>query len=115
MDIEEDNSHDFVIYYASQTGTAEDFASVLASEAEENGLIGRVVDLAEVTESSFVKEKKCVFVMATHYEGEPPDNAEQFWKWFEGTEHPENWLRDHSFTVFALGDTNHEHFAKIGK
>ena len=112
MDIEKD--HNFVIYFASQTGTAEDFASVLSSEASENGLVGKVIDLSEVTESTFLSEKKCVFVMATHYEGEPPDNAAQFWSWFEGSEHPELWLKEHKFTVFALGDTAHEHFAKIG-
>lgn len=80
-------------------------------------MIGKVIDLSEVTAKSFQLEKNAVFLMATHYQGDPPDNAADFWSWFsKKSNHKEGWLSDMKFTVFALGNTNYEMtFAKIGQ
>ncbi len=55
--------------------------------------------------------------MATHYEGDPPDNAKNFWSWFSNeSQWGKEYLEDHKFTCFALGNTDYEDtFAKIGK
>lgn len=113
----EEENHDFVIYFASQTGTAENFAAIIKKETMGMGLSSKIVDLAIVTEESFIKEKNAVFLMATHYEGDPPDNAEKFWGWFSNeSKWTSSWLEDLKFTVFALGDTTYEEtFAKIGQ
>lgn len=108
---------DFVIYFASQTGTAENFAAILKKEAAEHNLFAKILDLANVSKEDFVSNKNCVFIMATHYEGDPPDNAATFWAWFSDEK---NWgpeyLSEHRFTCFALGDTNYEKtFARIGQ
>ena len=108
---------DFVIYFASQTGTAENFAAILKREASEHNLRAKVVDLANLTKEDFLLNTNCVFLMATHYEGDPPDNAAKFWTWFsdEASWGPE-YLSSHKFTCFALGDTNYEKtFARIGQ
>lgn len=108
---------DFVIYFASQTGTAESFATILKSEAKSHGLSARVIDLADINLESFLENTKAVFLMATHYEGEPPDNAEEFWKWFSNEKKwGDEYLIDHKFTVFAHGDMTYEEtFAAIGQ
>lgn len=113
----QDQKEDFVIYFASQTGTAENFATIMKSEASDKGLEARIVDLADITLKPFLETKNCVFLMATHYEGDPPDNAAGFWKWFsdEG-KWGSDMLNEHKFTVFALGDTSYEDtFARIGQ
>jgi sulfite reductase alpha subunit-like flavoprotein len=54
--------------------------------------------------------------MATHYEGNAPDNAEMFWQWFsKEDEITSDWLKGYKYTVFALGDASYANFAKIGK
>lgn len=108
---------DFVIYFASQTGTAERFATILKSEALTHGLEAKIVDLADINLESFMENKKAVFLMATHYEGNPPDNAAEFWKWFTNeNEWAEDSLSEHKFTVFSLGDTTYaETFGLVGK
>jgi len=98
--MESSKNHHFVIYFASQTGT-----------------IAKVIDLADLTKEQFLNNENAVFLMATHYEGDPPDNAVSFWKWFadEPKWGPE-YLKGFKFTCFALGDTTYEEtFAKIGQ
>lgn len=109
------DSFDFTIYFASQTGTAEGFAKVFSNEAQKRGLKSEVVDLSETSDILFKKKKNKVMIMATHYEGNAPDNAEEFWSWFsQESEIPKDWLKGHQFTVFALGDQSYVNFAKIG-
>lgn len=69
---------DFVIYFASQTGTAENFAAILKREAADHNLSAQIINLANITKEEFILNKNCVFIMATHYEGDPPDNAAKF-------------------------------------
>lgn len=115
--ISKKENFDFVIYFASQTGTAENFATILKSEAKSQRLKAKIIDLAEITLEDFLNNKNCVFLMATHYEGDPPDNAEKFWKWFsDESKWGDDNLDEHKFTVFALGDTTYEEtFARIGQ
>lgn len=105
------------IYWASQTGTAEGFAATLLQEASQKGLEAEVIDLATVlTPEDFTKYKYKIMVMATHYEGNSPDNSEKFWAWFsDETKHSSDWLKGFKFTVFALGDKSYANFAKVGR
>src|SRR5438128_2242071 len=99
------------IYYGSQTGTAESFANELQAEAKKRGLEATVVDLAEVTELSFLQYRYIIMCMATHYEGNATDNAEMFWQWFSREDEISgDYLAGYKFTVFALGDASYENF-----
>ena len=57
-----------------------------------------------------------ILLMATHGEGEPTDNAVEFYKWANDKERDEErpfgGLR---YAVFALGNTQYEHFCYMGK
>lgn len=66
------------IYYGTQTGTSESFARIIEREGITNGFDVRVVDLEEVTALSMLRNNRCIFLVATYGEGEPPDNATQF-------------------------------------
>lgn len=115
MEVSQD--HHFVIYYASQTGTAENFATILKKEAQSHHLIARIINLADLTQAQFLEYKNSIFIMATHYEGDPPDNAVEFWSWFSNeSKWGSEYLHGHKFTCFALGDTNYlDTFARIGQ
>ena len=105
------------IYWASQTGTAEGFAVTLKEEATQKGLEAEIIDLSTVpSPEDFTQYKYKIMVMATHYEGNSPDNSEKFWAWFtDETRHGVDWLKGFKFTVFALGDKSYANFAKVGR
>lgn len=58
-----------------------------------------------------------IFVIATHYEGEPPDDAVQWWDWVQKTAKsgPSVSLKDNKYTLFALGDLTYKYYCKFGK
>merc|ERR1711962_279172 len=77
-----------VVFYGSQTGTAEEFAGRLAKEGGKFGLKGLVADPEEEDMEDLTKLKELeddsgkpslvVFMMATYGEGDPTDNAMEF-------------------------------------
>ena len=83
-----------VVFYGSQTGTAEEFAGRLAKEGARYGLKGIVADPEECEMEDLGKIKEledelegptlAVFMMATYGEGDPTDNAQEFFDWLKG-------------------------------
>ncbi|EJU03228.1 cytochrome P450 oxidoreductase, partial [Dacryopinax primogenitus] len=118
-----DTKKRIVIFYGSQTGTAEEYAIRLAKEAKSRfGLSSLVCDPEEYDFENLDKiPEDCVafFVMATYGEGEPTDNAvtlmenledESFE--FSGGEHKLPNLR---YVVFGLGNRTYEHYNLIAR
>ena len=110
-----------VVFYGSQTGTAEEFAGRLAKEGARYGLKGIVADpeeenmedLQQLTElDSELGPCIAVFMMATYGEGDPTDNAMEF---NEKLTNDELDLAGMKFSVFGLGNKTYEHFNKMGK
>ncbi|KAI8322782.1 riboflavin synthase domain-like protein [Martensiomyces pterosporus] len=122
-----------VIFYGSQTGTAEDFATRLAKDIQSSSVRPLVLDpelydwqcLAALAEDELV-----ILILATAGEGEPTDNMEA---WFDALasdrENPddselpefrqpedkpdldeESPLSGTSFAVFGLGNNTYEQF-----
>lgn len=114
-----------VVFYGSQTGTAEDLASKFAKELHSRfGLSTMTADLEDYEYEdfdSFSEESLVVFMMASYGEGEPTDNATNFWTFIlEDT--PEfsngsdtNPLESMRFAVFGLGNSTYEHYNAIGR
>lgn len=130
------------VYYGSQTGTAESFATVISREGESHGFKIRVVDLEDAGEGDELKPElldesyrdedgrsRAIFLMATYGEGEPTDSAQLFLNWLQQISgvkgsctnivlEEEN--RDNSclmgldYAVFGLGNTQYEHFNAMG-
>jgi len=111
-----------VVFYGSQTGTAEEFAGRLAKEGAKYGLKGLVADPEEedMDQLQQLKEyeeeigKPClaVFMMATYGEGDPTDNAMEFNEKLEQDALNIDGMR---FAVFGLGNKTYEHFNAMGK
>lgn len=47
----------------------------------------------------------CIFLMATHGEGDPTDNAIEFTKWLKDEDRDSHSLKNMKYTVFGLGNT----------
>merc|ERR1719228_3126218 len=110
-----------VVFYGSQTGTAEEFAGRLAKEGARYGLKGLVADpeeenmedLQQLTDlDSELGPCLAVFMLATYGEGDPTDNAVDFNEKLtnDGME-----LSGMKYAVFGLGNKTYEHFNKMGK
>ncbi|KAI9488073.1 hypothetical protein BDB00DRAFT_792175 [Zychaea mexicana] len=73
-----------IFFYGSQTGTAEDYASRLAKECQQKYGVSCMtadIELYDLTYLDTVPEDYLVFfIMATYGEGEPTDNAVDFWE-----------------------------------
>lgn len=80
-----------VIFYGSQTGTAEDFSARLTKDLRRMG-IGCTVqdpedhDMDNLVSLTQVENSLVLFVVATYGEGDPTDNARQLHEWLGNTE-----------------------------
>jgi len=77
-----------VVFYGSQTGTAEEFAGRLAKEGARFGLKGMVADPEECAMEELAQLKEltnslAIFCLATYGEGDPTDNAQEFFEWLQ--------------------------------
>uniref|UniRef100_A0A8B9RJ67 NADPH--hemoprotein reductase n=1 Tax=Astyanax mexicanus TaxID=7994 RepID=A0A8B9RJ67_ASTMX len=77
-----------VVFYGSQTGTGEEFANRLSKDAQRYGMKGMAADPEEydMSELSRLKEidnSLAIFCMATYGEGDPTDNAQDFYDWLQ--------------------------------
>jgi len=100
------------IFFGSQTGTAEEFAKMLAKEAREQDINASAVDL-DCFEGDMLQNSFAIFLVATYGEGDPTDNAKTFHDWLAKASAAS--LAGCSFAVFGLGNTQYEHYNSEGK
>lgn len=111
-----------VVFYGSQTGTAEDYASRISKEGHSRfGLKTMVADLEDYdfdNLDTFPADKLAVFVLATYGEGEPTDNAVEFYEFIgsedinfsEGGAADDKPLGNLKYVAFGLGNNTYEHY-----
>jgi NADPH-ferrihemoprotein reductase len=116
-------SRECIIFYGSQTGTAERFAMQLAKNAKTRfGLASVVADLDDFDYSDLKtlgSDRLVIFILATYGEGAPTDNAidfDQFLKTMpkfakreglnEGTFHLQ-------YAIFGLGNSSYQQYNKM--
>ncbi|KAK9455510.1 hypothetical protein V1511DRAFT_294624 [Dipodascopsis uninucleata] len=120
------SDRNMVVFYGSQTGTAEDYASRLAKEGHARfGLRTMIADIEEYdleNLDTFPEDKIIVFVMATYGEGEPTDNASQFYEFITGedpmfseADDSEKPLKNLKFVAFGLGNNTYEYYNQVIK
>ena len=107
-----------VVFYGSQTGTAEDFAARLAKDAARYGLKAMVADPEEYEASHLINlrditDHLAIFCVATYGEGDPTDNAQEFYDWLKDEAEP-NSLENLNYVVFGLGNKTYEKYNSMG-
>jgi len=122
MDKMKKSNRRMVVFYGSQTGTAEEFAARLAKEGMRYNFRGVVADPEECEMEDLTELKNleddlegpvlAVFCVATYGEGDPTDNAQAFFDWLQEGTASVNGLR---YAVFGLGNSTYEHFNEMGK
>lgn len=114
-DIMKAKDRNMVVFYGSQTGTAEEFANRIAKEAARYGMRALPVDPEEInfdnlTRISDIDKSLLVFCLATYGEGDPTDNARQLYDWLKQGESDLNGL---NYAVFGLGNKTYEHYNAV--
>ncbi|XP_006770913.1 PREDICTED: S-adenosyl-L-methionine-dependent tRNA 4-demethylwyosine synthase [Myotis davidii] len=113
------------IFYGSQTGTAKEFATILAEAVTSLYLPVAVINLKEYDpDDNLVEEvtskNVCAFLVATYTDGRPTESAEWFCKWLEEASNDfrfgKTYLKGMRYAVFGLGNSAYaSHFNKVGK
>lgn len=85
-------------------------------EARQRGFEARSIDIEDYDPADLSEEKApVVFLMATHGEGEPTDNAFAFYQYMGSDERAPSELATLRFACFALGNKQYDHFCYMGK
>ena len=72
------------VFFASQTGNGEAIALALAEDAQRAGIAVEVQSLASLRPAALKKLKHAAFVISTHGEGDPPDDALDLFEYLQG-------------------------------
>jgi NADPH-ferrihemoprotein reductase len=102
------------IYLGSQTGTAEGFAHELGEQAKGRGVVAKIIDLEDFSPETFSAHRLIVLIVSTTGDGDPTDNAVEFYKWVTNPKLA-GILAGVTFAVFGCGDRHYVHFNKVAE
>ena len=109
-----------MIFYGSQTGTAEDCAERIGKQCKKRfGITPLVLDIEQCNMKlldQVPEDSLAIFVMATYGEGEPTDNAQEFWDLLENPEYSEgDDLKNLRYFIFGLGNSSYTYYNWVSK
>lgn len=104
-----------LIYWGSQSGTAEDQAIRLGQELQRKfDLPVLVADLSDYEPASIAlvpKDVPVVFVMSTYGEGDPPDNGVKFTEWLQTDASKD--LKGVLYVPLGFGNSNYKFYNRV--
>lgn len=104
-----------VVFWGSQSGTAERFAEQLAKECTSRfGLDTIPADLSDYDPESIADlttDQLAIFIISTYGEGDPSDNTAGFWEWIHKSQNIS--LSNLRYAAFGLGNSNYKYFNRV--
>ncbi|MCJ1391072.1 hypothetical protein MMC18_003933 [Xylographa bjoerkii] len=111
----EEANKDIVVFFGSQSGTAEGFANRLARELQlRSGANTLAADLSDYEADSIARvpsTKLVVFILSTFGEGDPSDNTADLWEWL--TKSTSVNLMNLRYAAFGLGNQNYKYYNRV--
>lgn len=101
------------ILYGSQTGHAQEVAEHAKARAVAAGFKVDLFAMGDYKASRLKNDKLLLVAVSTQGEGEPPDDARDFYDFLHGAKAPQ--LDGTRFAVLGLGDSSYEKFCQAGK
>ncbi|VVE87286.1 assimilatory sulfite reductase (NADPH) flavoprotein subunit [Pandoraea bronchicola] len=101
------------ILYGSQTGHAQEVAEHAKARALDAGFKVDLFAMGDYKASRLKTDKLLLVAVSTQGEGEPPDDARDFYDFLHGAKAPK--LEGTRFAVLGLGDSSYEKFCQAGK
>ncbi|KAM3128546.1 hypothetical protein pb186bvf_019389 [Paramecium bursaria] len=102
------------ILYGTTSGNSSRLAYQFADEVAKVLFIPKVVNLSEFN-PALLKDQLCVFIVSTYGVGGPSDDSKEFFAWMMSEDRQKSELIGTKYLVFALGNTNHQHFCGMGE
>lgn len=101
------------IFFGSQTGNAQNLASVIGTSLDAQDIPNEVLDFQDTPPEEISDLDKIIIVTSTYGDGEAPDNASE---WLSYVKFEEELNLSHlKYAVIGLGDTYYPHFCQCGK
>jgi sulfite reductase (NADPH) flavoprotein alpha-component len=101
------------ILFGSETGNGEALAETLAARFEAAGVRTQLQPLDSFRPAGLKKLEHAVFVMSTHGEGDPPEEAIDLFEFLDSDRAPQ--LNGLNYRVLALGDRSYSLFCEAGR
>ena len=106
---------DIVVFWGSQSGTAEKLASRLCKEIRQrfgkNALAADMSDFEPGTLANLPSTKPAIFIVSTYGEGEPSDNLGELWNWLGSNKNEP--LSQLKYAAFGLGNSNYKYYNAV--
>ncbi len=101
--------HGRLVLWASQTGTAEDFATGLADRIDG----AHLVNMDDLVLADLAAARDVLVVTSTFGDGGPPDNGADFWRRLDAPDAPA--LTGIRYAVLGIGDRSYDNFCGHAK
>ncbi|MGB5211248.1 MAG: flavodoxin domain-containing protein [Gammaproteobacteria bacterium] len=101
------------IVYGSQTGNGKQIAERLQIDAARAGISADAISMADYPGARLRRDRLVVFVISTHGDGDPPDDALELHRFLGGRR--ATGLASLQYAVLGLGDSSYQHFCQTAR